>query len=341
MTRHETEKVRVLHLQRSRKSLFHSIERLFQTIRSELPEDIECDLEYCQPLKKGALGFLLHALRLRSLRTNVYHITGDSHYYALLLPSKKTLLTIHDCRYLDTLNGVHRKIYELLWYRLPIFFVGRITTVSSETSRLLKARYPASKGKIFVVPNCPPADLKYQPRKHTPRIFSILHFGTLPHKNLERAIVAIRGLPCRLSIIGQTTVGQQVLLKEHHIDYSVYFSVSDNKIADLISDSDIISFPSLSEGFGMPIIEAQTVGRPVVTSRFPPMSEIAGEGACLVDPLDTNSIRDAFVRLMENADYRETVILNGLENSKNFTPQVVASQYAAIYHDIVKTTRQS
>jgi glycosyltransferase involved in cell wall biosynthesis len=81
----------------------------------------------------------------------------------------------------------------------------------------------------------------------------------------------------------------------------------------------------------MPILEAQTVGRPVVTSNLSSMPEVAGTAACLVDPLSVASIREGVQRVIQDAPYREGLIAAGFENVKRFQAETVARAYGEVY----------
>lgn len=96
----------------------------------------------------------------------------------------------------------------------------------------------------------------------------------------------------------------------------------------------MLCFVSLYEGFGMPIIEAQATGRPVVTSNLGAMAEVAGRGAHLVDPEESGSIRQGVVKILEDGAYREQLVEKGLKNVKRFRAETVAGQYMALYSDI-------
>ena len=85
----------------------------------------------------------------------------------------------------------------------------------------------------------------------------------------------------------------------------------------------------------MPILEAQTVGRVVVTSRVSAMPEVAGDGACLVDPLSTADIRAGILSVWHDSAYRNRLIEKGLENVRRFDAATVARQYEAVYHKII------
>ena len=96
----------------------------------------------------------------------------------------------------------------------------------------------------------------------------------------------------------------------------------------------MVAFVSTFEGFGMPIVEAQRVGRAVLTSTVASMPEVAGGAACLVDPFDPLAIRAGVLRILGDADYRRRLVEQGFENAKRFEPQVIADTYAQIYREI-------
>ncbi len=85
----------------------------------------------------------------------------------------------------------------------------------------------------------------------------------------------------------------------------------------------------------MPIIEGQRVGRPVVTSNCSSMPEVAGTAACFVDPLDIDSIRSGFQRVIDDDNYRENLITSGFENAKRFDPDTIAHEYLQLYRNIL------
>jgi glycosyltransferase involved in cell wall biosynthesis len=108
-------------------------------------------------------------------------------------------------------------------------------------------------------------------------------------------------------------------------------------ISDLISvykSIDILYFASTYEGFGMPIIEANAVGRPVITSNVYSMPEVAGNAACLVDPLNINDIKNGILRILDDKIYRDKLVLNGFINAKRFDASTIAEQYAKIYREM-------
>jgi glycosyltransferase involved in cell wall biosynthesis len=95
-------------------------------------------------------------------------------------------------------------------------------------------------------------------------------------------------------------------------------------------------FASLYEGFGLPILEANAVGRPVITSKLYSMPEVGGNAACYVDPYDSADIRAAVSKLIEDSQYRDQLVVNGFRNVERFRPEVVATQYANLYRKLFK-----
>ena len=84
----------------------------------------------------------------------------------------------------------------------------------------------------------------------------------------------------------------------------------------------------------MPIIEAQAVGRPVLTSNVCSMPEAAGGAACLVDPFDVADIRRGILRLLNEPDYVDELVERGFKNAARYSPERIAKQYAAVYRKI-------
>jgi glycosyltransferase involved in cell wall biosynthesis len=96
----------------------------------------------------------------------------------------------------------------------------------------------------------------------------------------------------------------------------------------------MVVFASTYEGFGLPIVEANATGRPVVTSNIFSMPEVAGDAGCFVDPFDASSIRAGIVRVVEDEAYRQGLIKKGFKNVKRFRADAIAHQYAELYNDL-------
>ncbi len=249
---------------------------------------------------------------------------------------RKTILTIHDLEIVNRSKPLARKVILFFWFYLPYLRVRYVTVISEFTKTELLKFGNISSEKIKVIHDCIPGEIPFVPKMFHADCPVILHLGTKPNKNLPRLIEAIRGIPCKLVVIGQLEPEQVLLLKDASIRYDNLFDLPYAKVIDRYKNADIISFVSTYEGFGLPILEAQSIGRPVLTSNLSSMPEVAGEGAMYVDPLDVASIRQGILDLINDAVLREDLVRKGMENIKRFKPDNIAEQYAALYREIVK-----
>src|SRR5690606_28340156 len=100
--------------------------------------------------------------------------------------------------------------------------------------------------------------------------------GTGWNKNLERLVEALQGLRCRLEIIGPLSGAQRDALVAAGIEFVALGRVDDSALVDAYRRCDLLVFASLFEGFGLPVVEAQATGRPVIASRRGSLGEVAG-----------------------------------------------------------------
>ena len=154
------------------------------------------------------------------------------------------------------------------------------------------------------------------------------------NKNIERLAEALRGISCRLEVIGRPTESQVKALKEHGISYSCRENLPQTDLVRAYQSCDAVVFVSLSEGFGLPVVEAQACGKPVIASMIPPLTEVAGGSACLVDPLSPSSIREGVARVLDDIVYREALVARGRENVKRFGARQFVLAHARLYAEM-------
>jgi len=104
----------------------------------------------------------------------------------------------------------------------------------------------------------------------------------------------------------------------------------------LLAAASALVFPSLHEGFGLPIVEAFACGCPVITSNVSSMPEVAGDAAMLVDPKDVDAIADALNKLLGDGALAETLSCKGLERAKGFSWEKTASATLKVFEGLVK-----
>lgn len=270
------------------------------------------------------------------------HVTGDAHYVILGIKKGQTILTIHDCVLLARTPSNHFKyhLYKWLWYKWPIRKADIVTTISEKSKEEIVRYTGCLPEKIKVVPNCVNPVYRYDPQPFRAECPRILQIGVAPHKNLHRVVAALQGIRCVLEIVGQLNHEQRAMLEASGIRYENRAHLSLEELAERYRAADLVVFASLYEGFGMPIIEAQSTGRPVVTSDIEPMPWVGGEkGACFVNPADVGSIRDGILKIIHDADFRDHLIQCGQENVKRFSVERIARKYNEVYNSLCPSTQ--
>lgn len=302
-----------------------------------MPPEVECVVAQSKFESKGLFGRIYNVVEAAFRQGDVNHITGDVHFLSYLMCRRKTLLTILDCGTLHRSKGIRRFFLRLFWYVIPERRVSLISVISQSTKNELLKYLDCDPDKIRVAHICIPDRFVRFDRPFNAGKPKILQMGTLENKNLLRVIEAIKGVSCRLDIVGKLTKEQEKALSDNGVDYLNSYNISEDEVLRKYNECDMLVFVSTYEGFGMPILEANAVGRPVVTSDILSMPEVAGDAACIVNPYDVSAIRAGITRVINDKPYREKLVGNGFQNAARFDPGVVAGQYLRLYKEIAGT----
>lgn len=330
--------MKVIHFQRKPvSSVYFSIENYFTSVRKELPKHIQVKVAVCRYISQGLFKRIYNTIEASFQKADIFHVTGDVHYLTLLLPKKRTVLTIHDCVFMQHPSSLARKILKLFWLTLPAKSTTFITCISEKTKEEVLRHISYDSNRIVVIPTAVNEQLFVpSPKEFQKMCPTILLIGATPNKNIERVAQALCGVPCKVSIVGLLSAEQQLTLDKYHIDYHNEAGISNVRVAEKYREADILLFASIYEGFGMPILEAQLTGRIVITSNISPMKEVAGDGAFLVDPFDPDSIRNGVSQVIEDEAMRNTLIEAGFNNAKRFSARKIAEQYAELYKKVLE-----
>jgi glycosyltransferase involved in cell wall biosynthesis len=308
-----------------------SIELVFEQVRARLSR-VEVEVFTSTHPNLGVLPRLRAIIEASRHQGDVTHMLGDSHYLDLLLRRSRTVLTVHDLEFLHRAgnSAVKKFVYRWLWLRLPVWRASMITAVSTATRDDLIAVTGVKPERVRVIPNPvrdpfvpAPVALPANPRP------VVLLVGTWPSKNLDNTAAALRGLDVKVVLVGPMSDEHRRLFEGLEVENRV--DLSDAQMVATVQGCDLLLFASLNEGFGLPIVEAQACGRPVVTSDREPMREVSGGAACLVDPTDVTSIRDGVRRVLDDGSYRRALISAGLVNAQRFRPEPIARAYEEVY----------
>ena len=265
-------------------------------------------------------------------KSGINHITGDIHYCIIPLMHCKTVLTVHDTSAYDCAKGIKKLLIKYLWFIIPLKLASKVICISNCTKMSL---YRFTKRKdILVIPNTVDPNFIYTPKNLNSTCPNILLIGTNWNKNVESTIKALHNIDCRVTIIGKLTDSQLEALKTNNINYTNKHNLSDEEINTEYKNCDIVSFCSLYEGFGMPIIEANAIGRVVITSNISPMTEVGGKGAIYANPHNVEEIKSAFVEIIHNQDLRKQLVAVGLENAKRFCLNKIIKEHIKLYNSL-------
>ena len=274
---------------------------------------------------------------------------------ALFVPAH-TVPIIHPKRSIVTVHGLEYEFCQAaysFWERLYMRFSIRhscrvasaIVCVSENTKRDVMRLYDTPAEKIHVVYEgyeaTIPADQESQEAEEEPYL---LFIGRLEErKNISRIIEAFdilkeqRQIPHRLVLAGKPGYGYGKItnaLRESRYRKKIVLPgyISEKEKWKLLKHADIFLFPTLYEGFGIPVLEAQSVGTPVVTSDISSLPEVGGEGAIYVDPMSVENIADGIWKVLDDRAFRDGIIQKAAHNVDRFSWEKCALGVSSVIH---------
>jgi glycosyltransferase involved in cell wall biosynthesis len=313
-----------------------SIERLFDHIRTEFPAELNVQVVHLPFAGASPFNLIRNMVFAFKNRADINHITGDCQYIALVLSPKKTIITVHDCGHIRTLTGFKRTVYKTIWFSVPCRWVKYLTAISEFTKQQLNVEVGDwCEEKTTVINNCvDPYFLAGKNNEMTDGPPVLLQLGTKHNKNILRVSKALRGSSVHLRVVGRLTSEQIEQLKSDNVNYTNVWGISDEALFDEFKNCSAVLCVSTYEGFGLPIIEGQAAGRPVITSDLSPMNEIAGSAAVLVDPFSCDSIREGIEKVIRDPEFSKSLVAKGFVNVKRYSAHRVAKDYLDLYRKI-------
>ncbi len=293
---------------------------------------------------------------LLRLKVDLYHAT---HYVLPLIVPCRAVVTIHDIIHLlypEFLPNRLAFIYAERMVRRSLQRRNRILSVSRNTTADLMSYYQVDGEKIEVVYNgiedlyrqrLPTEELERWMRNLSLERPYLLFVGNpKPHKNLDNVVkayaraVKMHDFPHKLVCVGdreglefkirqraaQLDISDRILLLAH---------VAQEALPPIYQGAAASLYPTLYEGFGLPVVEAMASGVPVITSNTSALKEIAAGYSDLVNPLDLDSMASAIVRVVSDADHRKSLRKLGSRRADDFRWRQAAEKTLEIYHQAI------
>lgn len=280
------------------------------------------------------------SLSARSMRVDVVNAI----YFAPVLAGAPLVLSVHDVSY-----EIHPEFFqrrEVYRNRVLVREGARrariVTTISETSRRALIERYGLRPERVVAI-LCGVSE----PFLHAPvrevepigdRPLRLLAVGNLqPRKNLPRLLEAVRIVArrraVRLRVVGAAGFQADSIRAalESSADVQVLGYVSEPELVGEYDAADMLVYPSIYEGFGLPVVEAMARGLPVITSTGGALPEVAADAAVLVDPFDTPALADAILRLADDDELRRTLVARGLQRAAAFTWTAAADALRDVY----------
>ncbi len=315
-----------------------------------LPDNFQAITESAGVYSMRELATL--AWQLFRLRPDLYHAT---HYVLPLYVPSRVVVTIHDIihvLYPEFLPNGLAFIYATRMIRRSLLRGDRIIAVSNNTKQDLIDYFDVDGTKIEVVYNGVEERFRHRlaPEEIGRRLAAfglerpyLLFVGNpKPHKNLDNVVKAyararrLAGFDAPLVCVGDRTPGEsRIRQRAEQLGLGdrvkLLGHVEFEDLAALYQGAAVFLYPTLYEGFGLPVVEAMASGVPVITSNTSALREVANGYAHLVDPLDLDAIAQAIARCMTDPDHRVRLIERGRARAEAFRWERAAEQTRAIY----------
>lgn len=304
----------------------------------------------CMPFPRFWTHFRLSAAMARR-RPGVLFV--PAHVIPIVHPP--TVVTIHDVGYLHVPDAHRsRDRRRLDWTtRWSVRAAARVIAISETTKADLVAAYTVDPSRVVVIPHgvgaafhpATPEEIARVRDRHGLNAPYLLGVGTIqPRKNLGRQAIAMNrvksaGLPHELVLAGNRgwmpgEVEREIAESGAAERVRILGYVDDRDLPALYSGAELLSFPSLYEGFGLPMLEAMACGLPVVASASSSLPEVAGDAAILVDPTSADAIGSAYLRILQDPVLAADLSRRGAERAKLFPWDRTAAETLAVLREV-------
>lgn len=271
----------------------------------------------------------------------IFHPTYFDPYFLNKIDGKPFVLTIHDMTP-ERFPNLFPTNYNIVEYKKELTFkANKIIAVSEATKKDIVELYKINPDKIDVIYHGVNLSNQTSNKLKLPKNY-ILYVGTRNgYKNFNRLLEAFVILNKNFTDIELICTGsdftayeQRELIEKGVKEKVKHIYVNDSELIELYSSALLFVFPSLYEGFGLPILEAFSCKCPIALSNIECFKEIAQDAAIYFDPLDIDSIISSLSTLIENNNVREDIIIKGQTRLNKFSWEKSGKQLSAVYKQL-------
>lgn len=315
-----------------------SMHRYLQSLLTYAADDFKFKI-ITPSIKNKYLRFLyknlIYPIKAAQQKSDIYHIIDPSYgSLAMFLPSNKLVINCYDLipialKGATTVLGKIIYTFNINWLKKAAY----ITTSSENTKKDIIKYLGIKKEKIVVnylgIDDC----FRRFPQKRRDSLreknllnnkIILLSVGSVVYKNTISILKAVNELKDKYDIylykIGAFSKSEENFISKNDLKSRIYQKrfVSNKELVEIYNMCDILVFPSLYEGFGIPPLEAMKCGCPVISSNAASLPEVVGDAALLINPYSINELKRAIVNIIEDADLKRDCIKKGLINAKKF-----------------------
>lgn len=315
-------------------SIMHTSQSLFKKLFRKIP--------YCR-----SFIFNIRNNRFRSYVEKVKpHIYHETNYALFDFDEGQTVTTLYDLSFVrhPEWHPKDRVKYFEQYCLKKLTQVNKIITISEFTKKEIMELLGIQSNKIHVVP--PGVDKVFKPEgkklDNFPKDY-ILYVGNIePRKNLSLLLEAYQFLPKKVKdkhpLVLAGAFGWYAKKLKEKLNYLkgkenliVIGYISQNLLPNLYRGATLFVYPSLYEGFGLPVVEAMACGTPVIALNVTALPEVIGDAGLLVEPGNIDGLIDSILRILGNKETRDKMIKKGLHRAQEFSWWKCAQQMLEIY----------
>ena len=278
---------------------------------------------------------------LRKEKIDIYHGLSNELPFGIHKTRVKTVVTIHDLinkRYPENYAPIDRWIYDVK-LRYAQKHADLIITVSEQTKKDIIQYYKTDKSKIKVIPIGISKQKTPSIKPSKPYILCVSSFTKRKNiSSLLKAFKTIESEDITLKVVGSQgdTSDEIVHLAKKDSRVKLQFNVSNEELNELYSKCQFCIYPSLFEGFGIPILEAFSFGKTIATSNVSSMPEVGKDAAIYFDPKDHHSISQGILQLMDH-NIREKYEKKIPKTLQLFNSDKLINDYKSTYNELMTT----